>query len=114
KRYVRDSEDRLGAWQGLLDQADTLDGLDSGAYIVAVASPHRKHQRVEDDVFRLNSVFLGKQLVGSLPYSQLPLPRDALCLLFVLVDTAHHQRRAETSRDRHDPLEAVLAVLEVD
>jgi hypothetical protein len=49
----------------LLDQPDRFDGFDRAADVVLVAGGARKHQRIDDDVFGRNAVFLGQQFVTS-------------------------------------------------
>ena len=101
--------------QRLLDEADALDRLDAGADVVLVAGADREDQRVEEDVLRprrrTSSVSSSCERCA---IGELALARDRLRLLLVLVDAADHQRRAVAARQRHDALEALLAVLEVD
>src|SRR5208282_6275341 len=91
-----------------------FDGLDAGADIVFVAGADRENERIEDDIFGLDAVFLDEQLERSLRHMQLALARNGLCLLLVVVDASDHKRGAETARKRHDLLETILAVFEVD
>ena len=63
---------------------------------------------------RADAVLPGEELVGALGDRELALARDRHALLLVLVDAADHHRRAVGAQERHHPLEALLAVLEVD
>ena len=100
--------------QRFLDQPNAFDRLHRAADVVGVARGARKHQRVEDDILRRNPVLLRQQLVRPLRHRQLALARERLRLQLVLVDAAHHQRRAVVVRDRHHVLELLLAVFQVD
>ena len=100
--------------QRFLDQPDAFDRLDAGADIIFVAGADRENQRIEDDVLGLDAVFFGEQLERALRHLQFALARDGLRLLLVVVDTSDDQRGAEAARQRHDLLEAILAVFEVD
>ena len=114
KGDVRDAEDGLASRQRVLDEANAFDRLDARADIVFVAGADREDQRVEDDVFGLDAVFFGEQLERALGHLQLARARNSLRLLLVVVDTADDERGAEAAGERHDLLEAILAVLEVD
>ncbi len=114
ERYVGDAEDRFATRQRFLDQPDAFDRLDAGADVIFVAGADREHQRIEDDVLGLDAVFFSEQLERALRHLQLALARDRLRLLLVLVDASDDQRGAEAARERHDFLEALLAVFEVD
>ena len=114
ERDVGDAENGFAARQRLLDQPDAFDRLDAGADVIFVAGADREDQRIEDDVFGLDAVFFGEQLERALRDLQLALARDGLRLLLVLVDASDDQRGAEAARERHDFLEALLAVFEVD
>ena len=79
-----------------------------------IPSGARKHQRVEDDVFRGHPVFRGKQLVGAPRDLELPLARERLGLHGIFVNAPHNNRRAEAVCHRHNFLEFFLAIFEVD
>ena len=111
---VGDAEDGFATRQRLLDQPDAFDRFDAGADIIFVAGADREDQRIEDDVLGLDAVLFGEQLERALRDLQFALARDGLRLLLVLVDASDDQRGAEAARERHDFLEAILAVFEVD
>jgi hypothetical protein len=111
---VRDAEDGLALREARLDGADALDGFLRRADVVRVARADGKHERIEDEVARRDPVLLGEEGVRALRDGQLALARDRHALLLVLVDAAHHHRTAVGAQERHDLLEALLAVLQVD
>ena len=114
ERDVGDAKDRLATRQRLFDQPNAFDRLDARADIILVAGADREDERIEDDVLGLDAVFFGEQLERALGHLQLALARDGLRLLLVIVDASDDQRGAEAARERHDFLEAILAVFEVD
>ena len=110
---VGDAEDGLGPGQRLFDEADALDRLRAGADVVDVARAHRKHQRVEDEVFLGYAVVLGQELGRAQGHLQLSFAGDGLGLLLVVVDAADHQRGPVAAGQGTHRLEAGLAVFQV-
>ena len=114
KGHVGYPQHRLGLGQRLLDHPHAFDGLRRRTHVVFVAGSGRKHQGIKDDVFCGHSVLLGQQLVRTVGDLQLPLSRDRLRLVGIIVDASHHQRRAVAPRQRDHALEAFLPILQVD
>src|SRR6185437_6138894 len=84
------------------------------ADIVFVPCCARKHERINDDIFRRNPVLRREKLNRSLRNSKLPLTRERLGLDLVLINAPDHKRRAEFSRHWADALELLLSILQVD
>ena len=98
----------------LFDQPDAFHRLDRAADIILIAGRARENQRVKNDVFRLDSVFLRQQLVRAKRDLELPLARERLRLHRILVDASHYDCRAKFMRNRRDALEFFFAVFQVD
>ena len=111
---VGDPEDRLRLRERRLDQADPLDRLLGAADVLRVAGAAREDQRVEEDVLGRELVLFGQERVAAPGDLELAVARDGHPVLGILVDRSDHEGRAVPLRQRHDRLEALLAVLEVD
>ena len=114
ERNVRNSQHRAHVRNLLLDQPDPFDGFHRAADVILVARGAGKHQRIENDIFRMNAEFLGQQFVGALRDFQFSLARERLRLHGIFVDAADDQRRAVGARQRADALKFFFAIFQVD
>ena len=55
---IGNPQDRTAAGQRLLDQAQAFNRLRRGADVVLIPCAHRKDQRVKNNIFRRDAVFL--------------------------------------------------------
>ena len=94
ERDIRDAEHRLDVRDLLLDQPDGFDRLDRAADVVLIARGAGKDQRIDDDVFGRNAVFVGEQIDRTLRHGQFAFAREGLGLQLVFVDGADDQRGA--------------------
>src|SRR5215471_4605964 len=96
--------------QCFFDQTNPLYRLHRAANVVFISRRAGKHQWVEDNILRRHPILFRQQFVRALRNLQFSFSRERLRLHLVLVDAAHHDRRAKVVRDRHHFLEFVLAV----
>ena len=72
----------------LLDDANAFDGFHRAANVVFIAGSARENQRIENDIFGVDAVLAGEQLVGALGNFELALASEGLRLHGIFVDAA--------------------------
>ena len=111
---VAHAQQGLDARNSLLDQTQGLDGFNGAADVVDISRAAREYQWIEHDVFSRDVPLLREQVERPPSNRQLPLAGDRLSLDRILVDGADNHGGAVLAQQRHDSLEAILAVLEID
>ena len=91
KRYVADPQGRAHTGQGALSMADSIDGFDRRGRKLGVTGRQRKGQRVEDQVFRAESIVLDRDSMMRCATSTL---RAAVFAIPILVDRQRQDGRA--------------------
>ena len=112
--HIADTQDGLAGGERLFNQPDPFDCLLAGANIVAVTGSQGKHQRVENNIFCVQAVFVGEQCIAPFGYGKFSLPGDRHALFRVFINTAHHHRGSVAFDERHDLGKPLLAVFQVD
>ena len=114
KGHIADTQDGLTGRQCLFNQPDAGNRFFAGTDIVAVSGAKGKYQRIENNIFGLQTVFPGQQIMAPFGHGEFPLPGDRHALFRVFINTAHHHRRAVAFDERHDLGKPLLAVFQVD
>ena len=114
ERDVRNAKNRPCVWQSRLDQSNAFDRFYCSADVIFIACRARKYQRIENNIFRTQAVFLGQQFVAALRNRQFTLAGKRLRLLLVFIDAPNHHRGTELVSQRHHPFEFLFAILQVD
>ena len=111
ERHVADAKNRVTLGQRFLDQPDSFDGFSSGAHIVHIARTHRKHQWIENQVFRQQSELVHQEIVAAPGNGQFAFTCN--CHAF-FVNRAHHKSGAVFVDKRNHSANAFLTVLQID